>query len=162
MARRRSSWMLFPALVLVAAAAAGPSAEKPDFTGTWIFNAGKSVLQVPFKLERATFTIDHREPDFRFSRVFVIDGKDDGLSYALTTDGTERVVKEPGRMTASRLFWDGDVLVLDERILLQDGREATNVVRYSLRDGGRTLVAEEKFRGPVHKHDNLWVADRKS
>ena len=27
--------------------------------------------------------------------------------------------------------------------------------------GGKTFVAEEKFRGPVVKYDNLWVAGRK-
>jgi hypothetical protein len=94
--------------------------------------------------------------------VFIVSGKEDAVSYALTTDGKEKIDKEPGRTTTSRLYWDGDVLVFDERIVLTDGREATNVVRYSLRDGGRTLVAEEKFRGPFRKHDNLWAADRKT
>jgi hypothetical protein len=37
----------------------------------------------------------------------------------------------------------------------------TSVVRYGLRDEGRTFVAEEAFRGPVLKYDNLWVAERK-
>lgn len=24
------------------------------------------------------------------------------------------------------------------------------------------LIAEEKYRGPFHKHDNVWAADRKN
>jgi hypothetical protein len=146
---------------LCVAGMASLAAPKPDFSGTWVLNLEKSKLQIQEKLDGASFTIDHKEPAFRFSRVFVVGGKEDALSYALTTDGKEKIVAEPGRTTTSRLYWDGDVLVLDERIVLKDGREATNVVRYSLRDGGRTLVAEEKFRGPFHKHDNLWIADRK-
>jgi hypothetical protein len=138
------------------------AAKKPDFSGTWALNLGKSRLQIEAKIERGTFTIEHKEPAFRFSRVFVVEGTADALSYALTTDGKEKIDKQPGRTTVSRLYWDGNVLVLDERIVLADGREATNVVRYSLRDGGQTLVAEEKFRGPVRRHDNLWVADRKT
>jgi len=102
-----------------AAGAAARALDKPDFSGDWVFNAEKSKLQIQVKLESATFTIDHKEPDFRFSLVF------------------------------------------DVRIVFKDGREATNVVRYILRDGGRTFVAEEKFRGPALKYDNLWVADRK-
>jgi hypothetical protein len=138
------------------------TSEKTNFSGDWVFNPEKSKLEIKVELESATFTIDHKEPDFRFSRVFVIGGKDNALAWALTTDGKETVEEEPGQTLHSRLYWDGDVLVFDVRIVLKDGREATNVVRYSLRDGGRTFVAEEKFRGPVLKYDNLWVADRKS
>jgi hypothetical protein len=137
------------------------TSEKTNFSGNWVFNAEKSKLQIQIKLDSATFTIDHKEPDFRFSRVFVIGGKDNALAWALTTDGKEVVTVEDGRTNYSRLTWYGDVLVFDVRIVLKDGREATNVVRYSLRDGGRTFVAEEKFRGPVLKYDNLWIADRK-
>jgi hypothetical protein len=139
-------------------ASAGP--DKPDFSGTWVYNAEKSKLQIALKIESAEFSVDHKEPDFRFRRVFVIGGKPDAFSYSLKTDGTEVVEREGGRTNHSRLYWDGDVLVFDVRIVLPDGREATNVVRYGLRDGGRTFVAEEKFRGPVLKYDNLWVADR--
>lgn len=146
----------------LAAGMASLAAPKPDFSGKWVLNLGKSKLEVQEKIERASFTIDHRDPAFHFSRVFVVGGNKDALSYDLTTDGKEKVVKEPGRTTTSRLTWDGDVLVLDERIVLKDGREATNVVRYSLQDGGRTLIAEEKFRGPFRKHDNLWIADRET
>ncbi len=139
--------------------ASHPAQAKPDLSGTWVFNAEKSKLQIQIMLEGATFTIDHKEPDFRFSRVFIVAGQESTLSYTLTTDGKEKVEEQMDRMVHSRMYWDGDVLVLDERTVLKDGREATNVVRYSLRDGGKTLVAEEKFRGPIRKYDNLWVAD---
>jgi hypothetical protein len=145
-------------VVFTAGSAAPP---KPDFSGTWIFNSSRSQLELKLALESGVFTIDHQEPRFRFSRVFVVGGKEDALSYALTTDGAEKVEEGPGRTTTSRLSWDGDVLVLDERIVLKDGRQAVNIVRYSLQDGGRTLVADEKFRGPIRKYDNHWVADRK-
>jgi hypothetical protein len=161
MKKGRRIWILITALLPAVMLFASRS-EKPDLSGTWVLNLEKSQLQIEAKIERGTFTIEHKEPAFRFSRVFVVEGKADALSYALTTDGKEKIDKQPGRTTVSRLYWDGNVLVLDERIVLADGREATNVVRYSLRDGGQTLVAEEKFRGPVRRHDNLWVADRKT
>ena len=149
-------------LLALAVTAGGAALLKPDLSGEWVFNAEKSKLQIKVKIESGTFTIDHREPDFRFGRVFVVDGKSDAFSYSLTTDGREKVEEQTGQTLRSRLYWDGDVLVFDVRIVLKDGREATNVVRYSLRDGGRTFVAEERFRGPVLKYDNLWVADRKT
>jgi hypothetical protein len=161
MASLRISIQIFMALVLAAAGAAAPASEKPNFSGSWVVNLEKSKLEIKVELESATFTIDHKEPNFRFSRVFVIGGKDNALAWALTTDGKEAVTVDDGRTDHSRLYWDGDVLAFEVRMVLKDGREATNVVRYSLRDGGRTFVAEEKFRGPVLKYDNLWVADLK-
>jgi hypothetical protein len=137
-------------------------AGKPDFSGTWVLNLQRCQLQFPSKLDSGTIIIEHRDPAFRFSRTFVVGGKEDALSFELTTDGREKIVKEPDRTTTSRMSWDGDVLVLDERIVLADGRAAINTVRYGLHESGRMLIAEEKFRGPVHKHDNVWVADRKN
>ncbi len=136
-------------------------AGKPDMSGTWVLNLEKCRLQFPAKLDSGTITIEHKEPAFRFSRTFVVGGKEDSVSYELTTDGAEKVVKEPDRTTTSRLSWDGDVLVLDEKIWLANGRAATNTVRYSLQEGGRMLIAEEKVRAPFHKHDNFWVGERK-
>ena len=161
MPKRRILRILFVSLVLATGTAAA-AGEKPDFSGTWVFNAQKSRLQVPARLESAVFTIDHREPVFRFSRVFVVRDREDSLSYELTTDGLEKVEKQSDRTITSRLYWDGEVLVLQNRIVLLDGREATNTVRYRLLKNLQTLVAEEEFRGPIRRHDNLWVADRKA
>jgi hypothetical protein len=160
MNRYRSNAALVAALCLAAGVALG-AGQRPDLSGTWVLNIAKGRLQIRSDLDSGTLTIDHKEPAFRFSRIFVAGGKEDASSYDLTTDGKERTVKANGRTTISRMSWDGDVLVLAEKIVLANGRKATNVVRYSLRDGGETLVAEERFRGPVLKYDNLWVADRK-
>src|SRR5512135_2948515 len=162
MTQRIQKRLVLGGLVLFLAVPLLRAQGRPDFSGTWEFNAAKSRIEIKVKLDRAVFTIDHKEPHFKLNRVFVIAGKDDRLEWALDTDGRERVEQENGRTVHSRLYWDGDVLVFDVRFVLKDGREATNVVRYSLRDGGRTFVAEEKFRGPRLQYDNLWVADRTS
>jgi hypothetical protein len=159
---RRSIGVVLLIVSFFAAGGLSLARERPDFSGEWVFNAEKSRLEVKFKLDSAVFTIVHKEPRFKLSRVFVIDGRENALAWALTTDGKEEVTEEDGRTVHSRLFWDGDVLVFDVRYVLKDGREATNIVRYTLKDGGKAFVAEEKFRGPMLKYDNLWVADRKS
>jgi hypothetical protein len=158
----RQRTIVLVALVTTAAVLllmAAPS-EKPDFSGVWVVDPEKSQLANWAKFDRTTITIEHKEPRFHFHRLSVKGGKSDEVDYVLTTDGTEMVTKD-GRMTDySRLSWEGDVLVFSARLVLPDGREATDVVHYSLRDGGKTFVAEEKFRGPVVKYDNLWVAER--
>ncbi len=142
-------------------AAPAASSAKPDFTGVWVIDPEKCRLDPRFKDARGTITITHKEPRFRFERVFLGVGSDERFSYELTTDGKEVITQGNGRTEYARLDWDGDVLVYSDRIVLKDGRESTDVVRYSLLDGGRTFVAEEKFRAPILKYDNLWVADRK-
>jgi hypothetical protein len=150
-----------PAVLLAAAVLAVSGVEKADFTGVWVINAQKSQLANWAKFDQTTITIEHKEPTFKFHRVSVKGGKTDESGYELTTDGVEKA-KRDARMTVySRLLWEGEVLVLQDRMVLADGREATNTVRYTLKDGGKTFVAEEKFRGPVVKYDNLWVADKK-
>jgi len=153
----RSNYL--PAAILLCTVIAA-SVEKPDFSGTWVLNLEKTRLQSLRGLESGEIVIEHAEPRFRFHRAFAIKGKTDSTSWQLTTDGREAVVEEGGITRKSRLFWDGDALVLDERLTAKWG-EATNNVRYRLQDGGRTLVAEEQFRGSRFSYDNLWVADKR-
>jgi hypothetical protein len=154
---------VWPLAAILAAAAflASAAPAKPDFSGVWVVNPQKSQLAGWAKFDSTTITIEHKEPKFRFHRVSIKAGKTDDATYELTTDGTELVEKEGGRARYSKLAWDGDALVFQALTVLPDGRQATDTVRYTLKDGGKTFVAEEKFRGPVRKYDNLWVADRK-
>ncbi|HVP90767.1 MAG TPA: hypothetical protein VMS75_06060 [Terriglobales bacterium] len=147
---------LVAAVLMVAAAPA-----KPDFSGVWVVNVQKSQLAAWARFDSTTITIEHKEPKFRFHRVSVKAGKTDEVSWELTTDGVEKVEKEGGGASHSWLTWDGEVLVYFSHKVLPNGREARDIVRYTLRDGGKTFVAEEKFRGPLVKYDNLWVADKK-
>ena len=154
--------LIGPAVFLAAAVLAASGLEKTDFSGVWVVNPQKSQLADWAKFDVTTITIEHKDPNFRFHRASVKAGKTDESGYDLTTDGVEKVSKE-GRMTEyCRLYWDGDALVYSARMVLPDGREATDTVRYSLKDSGKTFVAEEKFRGPVVKYGNLWVADKKA
>jgi hypothetical protein len=148
--------------VFLLAAAPLVAQQKPDFSGEWTLNKEKSRLQYPeiSAIERGTVTTVHKEPSFHFERVFFIHGREDTLQYDLSTTGEPKTTQE-GRFTdVSKLYWDGDTPVLENRITGPQG-EATNTVRYRLLDGGKTLEAEEHFRGPRHQHDNQWVFDRK-
>jgi hypothetical protein len=134
--------------------------QKPDFSGTWKFNAEKSKLQIPAP-SSSTFMVDHKEPKFHLTRTHVYDGKPDTWSIDLTTDGKEVVQQEADRTLHARLYWEGNELVFDSKIVLKD-REATNVVKYQLSLDGKTFTASESFRGPRLKYDNIWVFDKES
>ena len=132
--------------------------SRPDFTGAWTFNHGRSALEIP-PPDSTIFVIEHREPRFHLSRTHVVGTTSDTFSIDLTTDGEEVVRVERGLEIHARAYWDGDTLVFDAAFSRQ-GVPATNSVRYSLTDDGRTFVAEEHFRSEQHRYDNTWVFDR--
>jgi hypothetical protein len=103
---------------------------KPNFTGTWKFNPGKSVLQIPAP-DSTIFIVEHMEPIFRLSRTHVVGVKSDTFSLELTTDGTEVVILQGDLRLRARAYWEGETLVFDSH-LLRGGEDATNILRYKL------------------------------
>ena len=131
---------------------------KPDFSGTWKFNPARSRLQIPVP-DTTIFVMEHREPALRITRTHIAGERRDTFSLDLTTDGRETAVDRGDLRIHARVTWEGDTLVFDTR-LVRAGEEASNVVRYSLSEDGKTFVAEERFRGASLSYDNLWVLDR--
>jgi len=104
---------------------------KPDFTGTWLFNAAMSRLQIPAP-ESSEFIIEHRDPHFRLTRTLVIRGQRDTFSIDLTTDGAPfRLTHPRGYEIRGRAYWADEVLAFDSTIQ-QGYQEAINEVRYRL------------------------------
>jgi hypothetical protein len=131
---------------------------KPDFTGTWKFNAAKSVLQTPAP-DSTIFVMDHREPCLRISRTHIAGEKSDQFSLDLTTDGQRLSVVREGVHLDACAYWDGDVLVFETR-LVRAGDEATNLVRYTLSPDTQSFRAEERFRSATLNYDNIWVMEK--
>ncbi len=95
----------------------------PNFTGTWKFNSGKSVLQIPSP-ESSIFVIEHSEPHFRLERTHIFGGKSDTFSVALTTDGELIVINHGGLEIHSKMYWEGDSLVFDSRFVMRGNKRA--------------------------------------
>ena len=151
------------ALVLAWLIAAVPVAQtKPDFSGEWVLNRPASTLPPPVSnVESGVVRIEHREPEFRFHRTYVIAGTPREAGFTVHTDGAEETQTGPqGHLTTSTLRWDGAALVLAMRIA-GPGFIATNDVRYELLDGGRRLRATEVGRAPQGNHDAVWIYDRR-
>jgi len=131
---------------------------KPDFTGVWEFNSSRSSLQIPAP-ESSTFVIEHREPCFYLERTHVYGESSDTFAIVLTTDGEVVVCNHRGIEMRARLHWEGETLVCDS-VLVREGEQITNVVRYGVTDEGQTFIAEERLRSGEHNHENKWVFDR--
>jgi hypothetical protein len=120
-----------------------PTSQLPDFTGTWTFDASRSVMQIPAP-DSSVFTIEHLEPRFLLSRIHYYGEQSDTFSIDLTTDGVETQRSYPYFLLNGSAYWDGEILVFDSELVI-DGESGTNVVRYSLEDDGRTFIADEHF-----------------
>jgi hypothetical protein len=110
-------------------------------------------------MERGTVRIDHREPRFTFERTFTMAGKDSKASYTLTTDDTVVETMDGDVRESSRMYWEGDILVLSQRDNRAGSPEGTNVVHYRLLEGGRVLEAVERVTGPG-AHENVWIFEK--
>jgi hypothetical protein len=149
-------------LLLLLPAAAIAAQDRPDFSGTWIFNKERSAFEyrVLAHIERGTAVIEHLEPNFKFSRVYALGGQDDEASFEHSTDGRE-VEGQEGRWPAYySMRWDGDVLVRTIRLQTSKG-EAFNTFRFSLQEGGKRLQIDEQYKGPLQTFNNVWIFDLK-
>lgn len=146
--------------LLVSAVVLG--AARPNFTGLWVLNLERSALELEQarKVVSGELDITHADPVFKFRRTFRLGERDSKFAYELRTDGYEVEGEHGGRKFRSRLAWEGDALVYTSEFIRTEG-SATDVVRYSLADRGRTLRADETFDGPQLKYHNVWVFERR-
>ena len=132
------------------------STKKLDFSGAWKLDFKKSSLQTPLP-KSMIFVIDHKEPNWEVKRTYVYeDGEENIWEIKLTTDG-KKVIRDFGKNKGRvRLYWDNEILIFDSEIMFPN-ETASNVVRYSLTDNGKTFIAEETFKSKSHSHYNRYI-----
>jgi len=157
MVMRRVRLMLAASLFAVTVTAQAP----PDFSGEFVLDRAASLLQAESAvIESGTVRIEHRDPAFRFARTFVVKQQPVDTTYEIATDGREVARTVAGRSSRSRLEWQGGSLLLT--VLIETPRgEVSNIVRYELLDGGRTLRAIEDVGGVAPAHHNVWMFVRR-
>jgi hypothetical protein len=141
--------------------ATASSQQRPDFSGEWTLDRPASSLQGEMTaVESGVVRIQHREPSFGFSRTFVVKTQPIDTSFEIQTDGRQVANSSRGLTSRSRMEWQGNSLLLT---VLIDGPRGTvsNVVRYELLDGGRTLRAVEDVGGAAPPHHNVWIFARR-
>ncbi len=146
-------------LSCIPATAAGQ--QQPDFSGEWTLDRSASTLQGEMaSVEGGSVRIQHRDPSFGFTRTFVVKTQPIDAAFEIQTDGREVANSNRGLTSRARMEWQGSSLLLT---VLIDGPRGTisNVVRYELLDGGRTLRAVEDVGGAAPSHHNVWIFARR-
>jgi hypothetical protein len=133
----------------------------PDFSGDWVLDRAASVLQAESAaVESGTVRIEHRDPEFRFARTFVVKQQPIDTAFDIVADGREVARTAAGRTSRSRLEWQGRSLLLTVLIDTPRG-EVSNIVRYELLEGGKRLRAIEDVGGAAPTHHNIWIFVRR-
>jgi hypothetical protein len=153
-------------LVLFGLTMASPAQQtqsKPNLSGTWVFNAQKSASKwnPPTSM---TLQIDQNDPQVRLMRTQVYGDKSYDWKLDILADGQKEVVQNSGLYTANiRMYWEGNSLVLDQKITTSDGSKATDLVTYSLSGDGKMLQAIEHQTTPGAKPmTSKWVYEKQT
>lgn len=133
-----------------------------DFAGDWDLDRNATRLSVMdvASLDSAGLSIRMADGLFELRRTFVVEGETHEAGFTAPLDGTEAVREEPERVLRLQVHQDGGDWVFTAKIADEAG-ESLNTVRYRLSDDGRSLLADERFRGPALSYDNLWVFERR-
>ena len=145
-------------LVLVGAVAA-LGAEKPNFSGTWKLNAGRSdfgKMPVPQKLERV---ITHSEPKLTVQSVTSSPQGELRSASTYMTNDTESVNTVRGTQVKSVVSWVGPTLVVRSTRQVQ-GVEILAVEHWSLSVDGKVLTVINKISSPAGVVEATTVMDR--
>ncbi len=159
---KRVQTFLFLLTVGLSALAQG-SQSKPDFSGTWVFSPQKSSLKVPPPTSM-TLQIEQKDPQISLVRKQLYGDQSFDWKLDAATDGQKEVVQDsPGYSTSSKVYWQGTALVIDSMISATDGTKISDVVTYSLEDGGKLLEGVERQTAIGGKGSaiNKWVYEKK-
>jgi hypothetical protein len=152
---------LFSVLAL-SAGAAQQSEAKPDLSGTWVFDAQKSALKVT-PPSSGMLTIVQKDPQVRLAQTQVYGSQSIKWNLDIVADGQKEVVQHLPSYTANvRAYWQGNALIVDQKITAPDGTKATDEVTYSLSGDGRMLEAVEQAVtvGAKGSTTNKWVYEK--
>jgi hypothetical protein len=151
-------------LLLSSSLVSTQNAKTPSFSGTWTLNIQRSKLEAAHPPVSGETIILYDGKMWHFKRAHTnAAGKVDTWSIDLVIGSAEFHVEKDGPLVfRSRMYRDGEALVLAEDITASDGQKAKNTVRYTLEDNGNTLIESEKEETPAGNETNRWVLERKN
>lgn len=137
----------------------------PPFSGTWILNLDRSTIEGerPGGINKAIIQYDGKH--WHYSHSHVDTHEDDSNLWQVSLivgSPTLHVEREPPLTFRSRIFRQGDALVMTETIRVDNGQHTSSTIRYTLEDNGNTLVELETQKGPLGTQTNRYVLEREN
>jgi hypothetical protein len=147
------SALLFTSLALA------QTTSKPDFSGTWKLNVGKSDFGPMPAPQSRTDKIEHREPALRHTTTQAREEGEGSFTINLSTDGKEAVNTVNGREARSVARWEGDSLVIESKFEA-GGSTVTIKDKWALSADGKALTIARHYSGPEGEADATLVLER--
>lgn len=130
---------------------------KPDLSGEYVLDRNACALSANASaIVSARLRLTHDDPRFACSARFASAEDAMEFSFERWTDGR---VPAPTGSETSRCYWDGDVLVSEDRMGTDDS-PVIMIWRYELLEPERRLRATEQMRGGGRDQDNIWIFER--
>ena len=138
----------------------------PPFSGTWLLNLKRSKIETdrPSGTSRAVIQYDGKTWHYihiHWNNNY--EQQEDQWQVTMTVGSPAFHVEREEPLTfRSRIYRQGDAMVLLEYIKTDKGQRTTTTVHYTLEDDGNTLIEEEKSKGPLGSTTNRWVLERQT
>jgi len=155
----KAMFRLFSVGLLALAFGLLPAHAKSDFTGTWKADLAKSDFGPAPAPDSLIEKIVHQEPTIKVNYVQVGGTGDVTSDMLYTTDGKQSTNHLGDNEFKTTLHWDGDALVGDTTGSF-DGNDFTAKDRWSLVDGGKTMIVERHVNADGADFDMKMVFEK--
>jgi|SRR5580700_11374196 hypothetical protein len=156
---KSNAFRAFSAVLLAAAFGMLQAQAKPNFSGSWKLNAGKSNFGAMPAPDSRSDTITHADPDLTDS--FAQKGQNGEVTADLkySTDGKETINSVHGNQIKCTAQWEGEELVIDGKTAF-NGADVTLKDRWSLSGDGKTLTIQRHVNSPMGETDQKIVLEK--
>jgi hypothetical protein len=144
-----------PAAPAATAAASG----KPNYSGTWKLNVGKSDFGPVPGPDTRTQKIDHKDPAIKVSNDEEGPMGKQNWEFSLVADGTEVTVKMGDRDVKNALSWEGGNIVVTTK-LQYEGSDVVIKSTYLLSADGKVLTVNAHITSPMGEFDQKLIYEK--
>jgi len=139
---------LLCATMLLLAAVFAAAQDKPNFTGKWVLDLSKSNFEPLPAPDSLTRVIDHKEPKLKISETTKDQRGERTRDREITTDGKENKTTVGTNEYVSKSRWDGNRLVTEGTLKLQDGTNIDVKETAELSDDGNVMTVKRELKSP--------------
>ncbi len=136
-------------------------ADKPNFSGDWTLDSGKSDFGPMPAPTTMTRKVEHNDPDLTYTQV--VQGGPQGdqtVKMTYSTDGKETTNDLMGNPLKTTAKWDGNALVITGKADF-GGNEVTLTDKWTLSDDGKVLTDALHFESSQGAADVTYVMNKK-
>jgi hypothetical protein len=148
-------------LAMTTVATMAVAADKPNFSGDWTLDAGKSDFGPIPAPQSMTRKVEHSDPSVSFTEVMVGGPQGDQTSTTKwSADGKETTNDMMGNPVKWTAKWDGDALVANAKADFQ-GNEITLAHKWTLSADGKVLTDAFHIGTAQGEFDITYVLNKK-